>query len=192
MSYFLGFCAAFATLRFVKLLRFNKRIIVFLHAFTLSLKELSSFGACFLTVWLGFVHMFFILYNSQLADFASMPASMATCFQMILGRGSALFVKEGSLNLMGVLLFVLFNVGVIFVLMNIFLTIINEKFAEACRDSSLDAKDPQLFDYLKNVLGSVLGRPKRKDLPSEHSYKDFWDTLPHKFDEFLGKFERVI
>ena len=37
LNKFLGFCAAFATLRFIKIFRFNKRIIVFMVSFKRSL-----------------------------------------------------------------------------------------------------------------------------------------------------------
>ena len=42
MNYFLGFCVAFASLRFVKILRFNKKVIVFFLAFKTSLRELIA------------------------------------------------------------------------------------------------------------------------------------------------------
>ena len=108
LTYFLGICTAFGTLRFLKLLRFNKRIIVFIHAFKLSLKELFSFGIVFFVAWFAFVQLFFFLYNDLKHEFSSLSQSMETCFQMILGRGSILFMdKYGNYDTIGICLFII-------------------------------------------------------------------------------------
>ena len=192
LSYFLGFCTAFGSLRFIKLLRFNKRIIVFLHAFKLSLKEMASFGICFFIVWMGFVQMFYTLYNDKFSEFATIPNAIETCFQMILGRGSAIFINNGSFNLIGIVLYVLFVVCIIFVMINIFLTIMNDNYAMARIDQSLDKDDPELFTYLKSLIQSVFFCFKQNKSHAEPPYADFWDTLPIRFDHFLAIFQNVI
>ena len=192
LTYFLGICTAFGSLRFLKLLRFNKRIIVFIHAFKLSLKELSSFGIVFFVAWFAFVQIFFNLYNSLKLDFSSLSQSMETCFRMILGHGASLFMdKYGNYDIMGIFLFFCFIVCIIFVLMNIFLTIIYDSYVEACKSTTLDNEDPELFSYLKSLLFSIFyWRNSQKK--ENNFYLSIWDGLSARIEEIFKKFEKVL
>jgi len=193
LTYFLAICTAFGSLRFLKLLRFNKRIIVFIHAFKLSIKELTSFGIVFLVAWFSFVQLFYILFNNMKYGFSSLPKSMETCFQMILGHGGVLFVdKYGNYDIAGICLFFCFIVCIIFVLMNIFLTILYDSYVEACNDTTLDNDDPELFAYLKSLLASIFFCFKNENEKIKPFYFDIWDGLPSRFDVIIKKWEKVI
>jgi polycystin 1L2 len=190
LTYFLGICTAFGTLRFLKLLRFNKRIIVFIHAFKLSLKELSSFGIVFFVAWFSFVQLFFFLYNDLKHEFSSLSQSMETCFQMILGRGSILFMdKYGNYDTIGICLFIVFAICIIFILMNIFLTIINESYVEACKDVSLDNEDPEMFEYLKSLAKTMFMCCNNRFEQDKLVYVDY--SLEKDFDNILKRLEMV-
>ena len=153
LNYFLGFCAAFGTFRFIKLLRFNKRIIVFLEAFKKSLKELIFYMLLFIVSWMAFVQMFYILLNNQYAEFASLDISMTTCFQMILGKNANLIMNSNAYFVS--ILYMLFAVFIMLVMINIFTCILNDNFALARVDKQLDIEDPQLFDYIKSLIISL-------------------------------------
>ena len=178
LNYFLGFCAAFSSLRFIKLLRFNKRIIVYLVAFKKSLKELVSFSIIFIVVWLSFVQAFFIILNHRLVEFSSILASMKSSFQMIMGKHSYLF--NASNNILEPCLYVLFVVCILFIMLNIFITILYDNYVLACNDKDLDKEDPELFDYLKQLFGSFfLGKMKkiRKNLFTVNSGTNYRTNL---------------
>lgn len=200
MNYFIGICAALATLRCLKILRFNKRIIVFLHALKYSLKELTSFGLIFLVAWFAFTQLFYVLFNYKLVAFSTLPNSLNTCMQMVMGKGSFLFIdKNGDYDLKGICLFYIFVICVIFILMNIYLTIVNESYAKACDDmNSVDRDDPHMFEYISSILRSfftvvskdrVITNLKRNN---SIGYLDFWDTLPIRFDGFLERFQELV
>ena len=194
LSYFLGLCAGLASLRFIKLLRFNKRIIVFLNGFKRSLKELSSFLIIFIVCWMSFVQMFYILLNNQYLEFSSIQNSMGTSFKMILGQDANLFINSSAFNsVLLPCLYVLFVVCMIFVMINVFLTIINDNYALALSDTQLDKEDPEFFNYLKSILMPIFFCfNQQKDVSmSNNDYKDTMDKLPNKFDGFLTRLDRV-
>ena len=189
LDYFIGFCCALGSLRFIKLFRFNKQIIVFLHAFKKSLRDLSSFSIIFVVAWMSFVQLFYLSMNEQYIEFSSIPTSMKTSFQMIFGRFASLFLNTSFI--LGPIFYAVFIVCMIFILINIFLIIISDNYALACADKELDDDDPELFSYLKSLAGSVFfccGQNKVSDVPV---YKDMLDTLPNTFDSFVTRLNKV-
>ena len=186
LSYFLGFCVALATFRFINLFRFSKRIIVFLLAFRKALGELVSFGIIFGVVWLAFVQTIYILMNDQSLQMDSFVHTMTTCFQIILGKFNGdIFYKRDSI--LALFVFIGYNVCVIFVLVSLFVTILIEHYDLACGDLDLDRKDPHLYNYLRSVASSVFARKEKQRTPV---YIDFWDYLPVKFDEQMQRMKK--
>ena len=194
LSYFLGICVALATLRFIKLLRFNKRIIVFVNAFKKSLSELSSFGLIFAVLWLSFVQVFYVLLNAQHVEFSSVVSSMETTFRMILGQEAALFFSPDFALFLLPCMYVLFVVCMVFVMINVFLIIMYDSYVIACADQQLDEEDPELFNYLCTLCGSVFVcfNSETSENTSAGVYKDFWDTLPNRFGGLMSRFQKVF
>jgi ABC-type bacteriocin/lantibiotic exporter with double-glycine peptidase domain len=108
----------------------------------------------FLVYWLSFVQLMYLLFNVQLEQFSSFKRSMETCFEMILGNKANIFISSDlSLSFLGIIVYVLFIITFVAVLINIFLTIINENYVRALNDKDLDNQDIGMFDYLKSIFG---------------------------------------
>ncbi len=54
-KYFLGFCCFFGTIKFVRLCRFNHRLIIFTKTLQYASKELLSFAYMFSIVYMAFL-----------------------------------------------------------------------------------------------------------------------------------------
>jgi hypothetical protein len=191
VSYFMAFCAFLVTLRFIKLLRFNKRIIMFLAAFLKSLKELFSFSIVFFIVWLSFVQAIFILMNYQAYEFSTFNRSMETCFQIILGKFNAnSFLLSNSV--LTPILFAFYNIVILFVMFNIFVTILTDHYNLTKQDDMLYKKDPGLFNYLGSIFKPIIFW--RKESPSkkkDHVYLEIIDGLPSRFDDIIARYNKV-
>jgi len=195
LGFFLAFCAAFGTLRFLKLLRFNKKIIIYMIAFKKSLGELLSFGIIFLILWMSMVQTFYIIFNVNSFQFASFVKSMETCFQMVLGKFEVDSLIEAN-ALFGTTLFILYNILVVFMLVNMLVSILTDNYAEVKMNSSfLDDEDPDLFKYVKSIVTQFL--PKDKNKPDFHmqnnvdlTYKDSVGIFPIKINKLLNKVEK--
>jgi len=190
---FLGFCAAFATLRFIKLLRFNKRIIVFLAAFKKSFSELVSFGLVFLILWMSFIQAMYLILNDETYAFSSIQNSMITGFEIILGKfNSQIFYNAESK--LAPCLFVAYNICVIFVMVNIFISILIEGFNLAREDTQLDEEDPELLNYLKSILKSIFCFLRYDEAVTNKKpvYFEFWASLPNTFDNYTQRFKNLV
>jgi len=187
LQMFLGFCAAFGTIRFIKLLRFNKKIIVFIQAFSHSLKELLSFGLIFIILWFSFVQTMYLIFNEKSGQFASLVTSMETLFQLILGKFDVLPIIKANAAL-GSVFYILYNILVVFMLINIFFSILTDNYNEARMSNDLDRQDPELFSYCKSLLGRVFNKNSGKQ-GNPPVYVDPMTSLPRKIDRFLSLFK---
>jgi len=189
LQMFLGFCAAFGTIRFIKLLRFNKKIIVFIQAFSHSIRDLLSFGLLFVIFWISFVQAMYLIFNEKSSQFATLVTSMETLFQLILGKFDVLPIIKAN-ALFGSIFYILYNILVVFMLINIFLSILTDHYNEARMSTDLDREDPELFNYFKSVMGSVFSnKDKEKAQPT---YIDPVSGFPRKMEQFLSRFNKVI
>ena len=198
MNYFLGFCVAFASLRFVKILRFNKRVIVFFLAFKNSLRELISFGFMFMIVWMSFAQVFYLLLNDHSLEFSSFAASMSTCFQIMLGKfnSNVFYATNGSM--LRPVLFVAYNICIVFIMVNTLITILVENYQLARDSTELEEQDPDLYNYVKSLLVSMFSfsslkkqqQGQMEKAPSD--YLSFIEALPYKFEEYLERIEKVF
>ena len=190
LSYFIGLCTAFATLKFIKLLRFNKRVIIFLYAFALSLRELASFDLMFIICWMSFVQAFYLLFNDQSIELISMNKSMTTCFQIILGKfDSSVFFNSNSV--LSPFVFVSYNIVIVFIMVNMFVAILIEKYELARHDQDLNNQDIELVSYLKSLIEKEFNCMSTNDCSEPTIYRENFETLPYKFDQVLIRFDEV-
>ena len=207
--YFLGICAAFSCLRFIRTLRYIRRIMVFFRALTKSCKEMISFGVVFLVAWLAYIQVFYVRLNDQYFEFHSMVKSIMTGVELILLQKSTLFLSEQTYLL--AILYILFILCVIFTLVNVFLTIVTESYAMARIEMFGDPvqgsekhgshllefvkndeenEDPELFNYFKSLVLSFFSRNnKSEDRKSTPKYVENWDQLISKMNESLYRIQ---
>ena len=74
-NYMIGFLVFFASLKFLKLLRFNKRISLLADTLKNSAKDLIHFSIIFNIVFLAFVQVFYLVYHSNLDTFKTFMSS---------------------------------------------------------------------------------------------------------------------
>ena len=190
---FLGFCAAFGTIRFIKLFRYNKFIIVFVQAFSKSLLDLISFFLIFIILWLTFVQTIYLLFQDKSDQFATLVSTMESCFQIILGN----FDVRPLINsnaFFGTLFFTVYNIVVVFMLINIFFTILIEHYRQAKKTNDLFLEDPELLDYIKHKFSYVLSKMKKKNQNKESSrvnYSNHLETLSKQINQLIIKIENV-
>ena len=74
-GYLLAFIMFVAILKFIKLLRFNKRMGILYATLSQCSKDLKSFSIVFCIVFFGFVQMFYVLFGLTMKEFSSFVVS---------------------------------------------------------------------------------------------------------------------
>lgn len=111
------------SLKFIRLLRFNKRMGVLYSTLNQCSKDLKSFVIVFLIVFFAFVQMFYLLFGLHMMDFGSFVNAAETTFGMMTGKFDFDAMVRAS-PVIGPLAFFIFVLIASIVLLNIFLTLI--------------------------------------------------------------------
>jgi hypothetical protein len=143
LKIFLGFCALFGTIKFVKLLRFNRKIIVFMQAFSHSVRDLANFGLIFAIVCISFVQAFYLIFNEKTGQFATLLTSIETLLQLILGKFDVLPIMKANAQL-GFAFYALYNILVVLMLVNILVSILTDHYNEEKMGIEWNAEDHTL------------------------------------------------
>lgn len=84
--YMVALITFFTMLKFLKLLRFNKRIGMLSKSLRHAGKDLNSFGFVFLVFILAYAQMGFAIFGGSLDAYKTFFTSLTTCFRMLLGE----------------------------------------------------------------------------------------------------------
>lgn len=74
-NYIIGFLVYFATLKFLKLLRFNRKISMLADTLSNSSKDLFHFSIIFNIVFLAFIQLFYLIFSKHLDIFKTFTSS---------------------------------------------------------------------------------------------------------------------
>ncbi|CAL8108414.1 unnamed protein product [Calicophoron daubneyi] len=191
----------FATLKMIRLLRFNKHIGLFGSVMSYAWRDMRYFFLVFGTVFLAFVIVFYLLYSATLKDFRSFLASMETSLQIILGKFDFTAMYEREM-ILGPLMFATFTLVIIFVMVSMFVAILDESFQKVMEDVSLQSDDHDITEFIMSQLVSQFGlgntgwgrkivnkvRPEARssDEESERDLSKKLAELTRMMDEFLS------
>lgn len=115
-------------IKMFKYLRVNDRLSLLWKTMRRASPDLLSFIFIFLIVFLGFSFMGLLLFGDALKTFSSFGNSLYSCFYMILGDFPSEVIKVNQI--LGPIFFFLFVFLVFFIMLNMFLAIINDAYAE--------------------------------------------------------------
>jgi hypothetical protein len=122
-----GFCCFFGTLKFLHLCRFNQRLLLFNRTLQHAAKDILSFSMMFSIVFMSFLCLFYLLFNSKLWSCSSLLQTSEMIFQMMSLRYNTSRLADAA-TFLGPFCFSLFIVLVVFICLNMFISIINDSF----------------------------------------------------------------
>jgi hypothetical protein len=150
LTYSLGLCATLGTIKFLKMLRFNRNIAYLAMTLKFCFHELVFSCMAFVLIWLAFVQLMYFIYNNDLHEYASLSKSMGSAFQTILGKFDAKQFLYGSRTILGPFVFASYNIVMLTFVMNIFVSIITDSFDKIrheCKDHP-EKYDVDIVKYL--------------------------------------------
>ena len=188
-----GILAAFGTLKFFKILQFNKNITMIANVLTRAFEEIFYFVLSFMIVFMAFVQALNILFHKEFSGFSSIAASMQTSFSYVISLFDESFfaiIYSGSIT--AAVLFCSFSILIIFVLMGMFVTILTGAFEREKDAARLHKNEMGMFDYLKKKIQSVLGIGDETTLKMGPVYLEYLDTFEIRIDQLLNTIDTVI
>ncbi|XP_071961517.1 polycystin-1-like [Antedon mediterranea] len=193
--YMLGTVVFLGTTKFLKLLRFNRRMALLSTTLRACAKDLFYFGIMFFVVFFAFVSIFYQLFVTILFDFSDVVYTMESLIGTLLGAFDFESISTAS-GLLGPIFFFLYMAFMPFLLINMFLTILNESFTEVKHDNDQQANDYEMVDFIMRHFKGLLGMNKARDLLHEKNNKDVDKTpateIEEKISEFPSKVDQLL
>ncbi|XP_041364433.1 uncharacterized protein LOC121379847 [Gigantopelta aegis] len=148
-SYIIGWLVFFGSLKFLKLLRFNKRMSLLAATLRKGAKRLVHFSLIFWIVFLAFIQLFYLTFMSTALSFSSFVGSVETGVLMIMGQID-IFSMTMVLPIMSHIYVFLFVFTITFIVVNMFLSILNETFADVRADLTKMSNDYEILSFMLN------------------------------------------
>lgn len=137
-----------AWIKIFKYISFNKTMTQLSSTLGKCAKDLAGFAVMFFIIFLAFTQLGYLIFGTQIKDFSSFEDSFFTLFRIILGDFD--FVQlEAADRVLGPIFFFLYVFFVFFVLLNMFLAIINDTYSEVKGDIANQKSEFEMGDYFK-------------------------------------------
>ena len=128
--YVLSFLIFIVTMKFLRLIRFNRHVCQMMGTLARSVNPLVSFFIVFVAAVLAYTQMAFLLFGSTLDPYSSFFDSLRAVLQMLLGGKMFFYELKSTDSLLGPLFVFLYMFTMTLILLNMFLAILNESYTE--------------------------------------------------------------
>lgn len=159
ISAIITFCA---TLKFLKLLRFNKRIGMLSATLKYASSDIASFSLTFGIIMFAFAQFAYLIFGPLLNSYRNFLTSIESLFLMMLGQFKLDDYLAANLAL-GAFFFITFIIVVAIGLVSMFITILNEAFAKVKKDIQSTKDDSELFDFIIGTIKNIGKKNKNKN-----------------------------
>ncbi|XP_028834029.1 polycystin-2 isoform X2 [Denticeps clupeoides] len=178
--------AVIVFLAWVKLFKFinvNKTMSQLSTTMSRCAKDLIGFAIMFFIIFLAYAQLAYLVFGTQVNDFSTFQACIFTQFRIILGDFDFSEIEEAN-GVLGPIYFTTFVFFMFFILLNMFLAIINDTYSEVKADMSQQRSEMEMSDLIKKGYNEALVKLRLK----KTTVNDISDSLRHaggklNFDE---------
>ncbi|MGH0140735.1 UNVERIFIED_CONTAM: hypothetical protein FKN15_072083 [Acipenser sinensis] len=196
----------FAWIKIFKYISFNKTMAQLSSTLARCAMDILGFAIMFFIVFFAYAQLGYLLFGTEVESFSTFVKCIFTQFRIILGDFDYDTINKAN-RILGPLYFVTYVFFVFFVLLNMFLAIINDTYSEVKAELSGQEDEFQFSDiikqgYMKTMMKLKLKNEKISDVQkalgsgsNELEYEDFKKTLrqmghsDHEISEAFAKFD---
>ncbi|XP_028408590.1 polycystin-2-like isoform X1 [Dendronephthya gigantea] len=197
MTYVIGILVFFYILRFLRLLRFNKNFLAIGKTLSRISSPILSFCLPFISGFFAFAMLAFTMFGTELEEYSSFVRTLVTQFSITLGDFDfeAIFMVNPTIATLYFFSFIGLNV---MVLMNMFIAIINDSYAEIQEETSEIENELEIIEYVTTNVTGIFNskfsrgkvapekkkrkRKKKKKLPAFEEFSNELDERGRKLD----------
>jgi hypothetical protein len=207
LSCMLAFCTCIGSLKFMKILSFNKIIRVLFRALRNSVLELAAFGVLFSVIVFAFIQAGFGIFNDHVYGLSTFAKSVESGGLLILGKFDLTAMMNASPAL-AIIYYLSFHLFVILVMLNMLVSLLIDGFGQAKKDDMDEADPMNLEEYMYGKLGDFFvsigfksSRSKyvakherimmKQSLSQTNNYMSHIDTFNFKTSVLVAKIDEV-
>ena len=173
----------FSSIKFIKLFRFNKKVLFFSKVFKKCLNNIANFSFILLVFLFAFIQIMYLSFNDQVKDFKSFTTSMMTVFNILITRCPIPYLNN---NIIIVPFFFILD----FFLISIFITILEDTFQLMKKDK--EYKDKYEIDFNIMIKSKLNIFNRKKKLEPTKKVKDNLNELEIKTNKLIAYFAEVF
>nr|KAG5710401.1 hypothetical protein BaRGS_022219 [Batillaria attramentaria] len=147
LGYLVGWAVFFATVKFLKLLRFNRRISLFAATLKECSGALLNFSLVFWVVFLSFDMLFFLIYMTIDGRYSSFMGSAVANTLMIMGKFTTYDMMMADPLLTTVLMF-LYCFSMTYILLSVFVAILSDGFKKVRDNLTKQQNDHEILNFI--------------------------------------------
>ncbi|XP_072035417.1 polycystin-2-like protein 2 [Amphiura filiformis] len=194
-----GVLVFLATIKFSKLLRFNKKMLLLSHTISNFATELSMFMVMFGVVYMAFGSFcflnFYIMY-----EYSNFLLTLESLFGTLLGKFDFKALVQAD-RVLGPMFFFFYVLLVMWTLVNMFVAIICDGFARAREAQAQMENELEIVDFMMDRFKQYTGTGEKR-IKAEvkvHKYIEGvedvqrdCDEMKHKLDDMVGRLNDFI
>ena len=153
----IGIIVFLSFLKLFRLLRFNRRMSLLQQVLKRCFTQLISFLFMFALAFLAFALLACLVFGQAMEGFGTFLTSCASLMDTILGKFTLKGMMEAN-RIIGPIFFYTYTISMVFVLINMFLSIINDAFAEVRSDVEKQSNEYEIVDFMIHRLKENIGK----------------------------------
>jgi polycystin 2 len=154
---FIAVAVFFAWIKVFKYISFNKTMTQLQSTLARCAKDIAGFAIMFFIIFLAYAQWGYLIFGTQVEGFSTYMSSIFTLFRIILGDFNFREIEEAN-RILGPIFFLTYVFFVFFVLINMFLAIINDTYAEVKSDLAQRDSELQISDYFKKGYAKIMAK----------------------------------
>lgn len=181
----IAFTVFIAWIKIFKYISFNMTMTQLATTLSRCAKAIIGFAVMFFIVFFGYAQLGYLIFGTQVDGFHTFGSCIFTQFRIILGDFNFSEIEEAN-RILGPIYFITFVFCLFFVLLNVFLAIINDTYSEVKDDKSLENVDFDIYEVLKRHYKNLLYKinpnmfpPVAHPTPGNKNAKESQTALQH-------------
>ena len=155
-SVLLALVVFLATMKLLRIVKFNEHVSILAWTIRFSRGPLVSYSIIFLVQVLAFALLGNLLFTNDNYMYSTIPRTLVNCFEMILGKGVDFDELKGSHEISGPLYILSYNAVITILVMNFFIAILCDSFAEAQEKNLEGNEDTEITEHMVDCVKDSL------------------------------------
>ncbi|XP_073897887.1 polycystin-2 isoform X3 [Castor canadensis] len=148
-------------IKLFKFISFNRTMSQLSTTMSRCAKDLFGFTIMFFIIFLAYAQLAYLIFGTQVDDFSTFQECIVTQFRIILGDINFAELEDAN-RVLGPLYFTTFVFFMFFILLNMFLAIINDTYSEVKSDLAQQKAEMELSDLIRKGYHKALVKLKLK------------------------------
>lgn len=151
-----------ATLKLLRMIRFNPHVIMLLKSFRVSRELLVSYSVLFVVIFISYAQLGRVVLGNNMYRYSTFLRTLAAELLMCLGGNMQFHELQGIDRVLGPFFSFSFVSLMSFIFVNFFVAILNDSYEDAKENTDRESEEFEMADFIMEKLMGMLGFGKKQ------------------------------